>query len=139
MVSRAMASSSIYILQKPPTELKNPTTELQLGHMAFAVIPWLILPLVYVVFRQKWRARDVGFVLPRSWPMVLFALVLYGFAGTEQLFGEASDPLPLSFLLIAVYQPAFIEEFFLKSFFLFNDRTRDRKSLETQLKNNLLT
>ncbi len=110
----AMVASSIYILQIPAAELETPTTKLQLGHMAIAVVPWLILPLAYVLFRQKWRARDLGFVLPRCWPMVLFALVLFGFAGTQQLFGEATDPLPLSFLFIAVYQPAFIEEFFFR-------------------------
>jgi len=110
----AMAASTIYILQKTPAELNTPTTELQLGHMAFAVFPWLILPLLYVVFRQKWRASDLGCVLPRSWPMVLFALVLFGFAGTERLFDETLAPLPLSFLFIAVYQPAFIEEFFFR-------------------------
>lgn len=53
----------------------------------------------------------------RSWPMVAFALSFFGFAGVMPLFGEAPDPLSWSFIAIAAYQPAFMEEFFFASFF----------------------
>ena len=110
----AMAVSSIFILQQAPADLEFATANLQLRHMLYAVIPWLILPLAYVVFHQKWRARDLGFVLPRSWPMIIFALLLFGLIGIQPIFGDAPEPLPWTFLAIAVYQPAFVEEFFFR-------------------------
>jgi membrane protease YdiL (CAAX protease family) len=110
----ALVVSSIFILGRSPEELANPTVALQLGHIGYAVIPWLILPLAYVVFVQKWTIRDLGFVLPRSWPMVAFALALFGLGEVLPLFGGAPDPLPWSFIAIAIYQPAFIEEFFFR-------------------------
>ena len=58
--------------------------------------------------------RDLGLILPRSWPMVVFALALFGLAGGLPLFGGTLDPMPWSFIAIAVYQPAFIEEFFFR-------------------------
>lgn len=110
----AMAASTFFIFQRSPAELEVVTTDLQLRHMVYAVLPWLILPLAYVVIRQKWKAQDLGFCLPRSWPMIVFALALFGFAGIEPLLGDVAEPLPLMFLVIAVYQPAFIEEFFFR-------------------------
>ena len=47
--------------------------------------------------------------------MVVFALALFGLAGVLPIIGGgAPDPLPWSFIAIAAYQPAFIEEFFFR-------------------------
>ena len=80
--------------------------------MAWMAVPWLVLPLAYVIVVQKWTLRDLGLVLPRSWPMVVFALALFALGEILPLMGGGGrDPLAWSFIAIAVYQPAFIEEF----------------------------
>lgn len=106
--------SSVYLFGHSPEELKSPTVALIFGFIGYAMIPMLILPLAYVVFVQKWTFRDLGFVLPRCWPMVAFALMLFALGEVLPLFGGATDPLPWAFIAIAVYQPAFIEEFFFR-------------------------
>jgi membrane protease YdiL (CAAX protease family) len=110
----AAAVSSIYIFRLTTEQLSHPTAAVQLGHVGFAVIPFLIAPLAYVVLRQKWTRVELGLVLPRSKPMVVFALALFGFAGVLPFIGGVPEPLPWAFIAIAVYQPAFIEEFFFR-------------------------
>ena len=110
----ALVVSSTFILGRSPEELANPTAALILGFIGYGVIPFLILPIAYVVFVQKWTIRDLGFVLPRSWPMVAFALALFVLGEVLPLIGETRSPLPWLFIAIAVYQPAFIEEFFFR-------------------------
>jgi len=110
----AMTVSSIYIFLLTADQLSDPTAAVQLGHIGFAVIPFLVVPLAYVVLRQKWSRVELGLVRPRSKPMVIFTLALFGLAGVLPLIGGAPEPLSWTFIAIAVYQPAFIEEFFFR-------------------------
>lgn len=110
----ATVVSSGFVFLQSPDALETPTEGLIVNFIAVTALPFLIIPLVYVVYRQKWTLRDLGFVIPRSWPMVVFALVLFGFSEVLPLFGGASNPLSWTFIAIAVYQPAFIEEFFFR-------------------------
>ena len=106
--------SSAFIFQVPIEQLKALSAEIILEFIAVTALPFLFLPLAYVVIKQKWTRRDLGFVLPRSWPMVVFVIVLFGASEILPLFGGGRDPLAWSFIAIAAYQPAFIEEFFFR-------------------------
>ena len=110
----AGAASTFYIFRLSAADLESPTAAVQLGHVAYAIVPFLILPLAYVVLMKKWTLRDLGFVLPRSRTMVIFALLFFGLPDVLAAFGEPRDPLPWSFIAIALYQPGFIEEFFFR-------------------------
>ena len=46
--------------------------------------------------------------------MVAFALMLFAVAGVLPVIGSGAEPIPWVFLAIAIYQPAFIEEFFFR-------------------------
>jgi membrane protease YdiL (CAAX protease family) len=111
----AMAVFAIFMRALSAEDFQRPLTPpLMLGNFLYMVVPFLILPLTYVVYVQKWTARDLGFRLPRSWPMVAFALTLFSLVGVSPLFEGRSEPLPWSLIGFAVYQPAFIEEFFFR-------------------------
>jgi membrane protease YdiL (CAAX protease family) len=110
----AFIVSSAFTLAQSPEELADPNAALILRFIGYNVIPWLVLPLSYVVLVHKWTMRDLGFVLPRCWPMVAFALGLFVLGEVLPLIGGAPGPLPWSCIVIAVYQPAFIEEFFFR-------------------------
>jgi len=110
----AMIASTAFLLTRSQEELSVPTTAVALEHMAYAVVPWLILPLGYMALVRKWRWHDFGFTLPKSWPMIVFGLALFGLAGMLPVFNSSFEPMSWAFVAIAAYQPAFIEEFFFR-------------------------
>lgn len=107
-----MVVTTIFTLTRDPADLAAPNVATVLSFISWSVIPWLILP-IYVVWHQGWRAADLGMVLPTSPRMVIFALALFALAGVLPIFSGA-EPMSWVFLAIAVYQPAFIEEFFFR-------------------------
>ncbi|MBA7480140.1 hypothetical protein ES707_15586 [subsurface metagenome] len=96
-----------------PLELiidKTVVSEL-LGNLALFPF-WVLIPLLYVTRVNKWTAKDMGFTKPRSLFVFIFALLLFGYAGTEPLFlNPGREPMSFAFILSALYQPAFTEEF----------------------------
>jgi membrane protease YdiL (CAAX protease family) len=105
--------SSVYILTRDPAVLAAPSLALLLGFIFWTIVPFLILPLGYVTLRQGWTLPGLGVRKPTSRRMVVFGLALFGLAGLLPALGGGS-PMPWSLLVIALYQPAFIEEFFFR-------------------------
>lgn len=111
----AMAVFAIFMQTLSPEDLQRPPTpSLMLSNFLYMVVPFLILPLAFVIYVRKWNMRDLGFRLPRSWPMVAFAVALFALAGVSPLFEGKSEPLAWSLILFSIYQPAFIDEFFFR-------------------------
>ena len=108
-----MATTTVFTLTRDPAELSSPSVGVQLKFIAWSAIPLLILPLL-LVWRQGWRAPDLGLRRPTSRSMVVIALALFAFAGVLPVLGGSAEPIPWAFLAIALYQPAFIEEFFFR-------------------------
>ncbi len=108
-----MGITTAFTLTRDPAELSTPNVGMQLEFIAWSVVPLLILPLV-LVWRQGWRPPDLGLRRPTSRWMVVFALVLFTIAGVLPMLGDNPEPIPWAFLAIALYQPAFIEEFFFR-------------------------
>jgi membrane protease YdiL (CAAX protease family) len=99
----------LFILPAEAIINKTPRIEF-LGSLALS--PFILfIPLLYVIRVNKWTRKDLGFTKPRSWAVLIFALLLFGYAGTESLFTDPSRvPLAVPFILIALFQPAFTEE-----------------------------
>ena len=108
----AMAAMSVFVLSQDLADLLEPSVPVILSFVGWLIVPMLILPIV-IVWRQGWRAAELGFRRPTSKWMVVFALALFAIPGVLKALGD-SEPVAWSFLAIAVYQPAFIEEFFFR-------------------------
>lgn len=93
---------------------KMPSNSILLNNIAYMIIPLVIAPLLYVIFVQKWNRFDLGFCMPKSWPMVIFAVSLFALAGILPLLFGQNEGLPWALLAFAFYQPAFTEELFFR-------------------------
>jgi membrane protease YdiL (CAAX protease family) len=102
---------TVLLLIVPEEALINKTPRWEfLGSLALS--PFIfVIPLLYVLRVDKWTSKDLGFTKPRSWAVLIFALLLFGYAGTRSLFTDPSRvPLSLPLILIALFQPALTEE-----------------------------
>ncbi len=99
----------------PVEEFTAPTVKVTfLGNLALSPF-WVIIPVIFVLRVNKWTVKDLGFAKPRSWIVLIFGLLLFGFAGTQSLFsGPSRTPMGVPFILMALYQPAFTEELFFR-------------------------
>ncbi len=99
----------LYLIPAEVIINKTPLVEF-LGSLALS--PFIfVIPLVYVLRVDKWTSKDLGFTKPRSWPVMVFALLLFGYVGIQSLFSDPSRaPLGAPFILIALFQPALTEE-----------------------------
>lgn len=104
-----------FMVSLPVDALKGiPSNSLLLSNIAYMIFPLVIVPLFYVVYVQKWNRFDLGICLPRAWPLVSFAILLFALAGlAPYLFGMTSG-LTWTLIAFAAYQPAFTEEFFFR-------------------------
>jgi membrane protease YdiL (CAAX protease family) len=91
-----------------------PSNSLLLSNIAYMIFPFVIVPLFYVVYVQKWTLADLGIRMPRAWPTVIFATLLFGLTGLLPLLSGATTGLTWTLIAFAAYQPAFTEEFFFR-------------------------
>jgi membrane protease YdiL (CAAX protease family) len=78
------------------------------------MVPYIAIPVSYLVFIKKWTAKDFGFSKPREPAVIIAGVALFAFFGTFPLSNSTFTPIPVMMLLFALYQPAFIEEFFFR-------------------------
>ena len=91
-----------------------PSNSLLLSNIAYMILPLVIVPFLYVVYVQKWNRFDLGFRMPRAWPTVIFATLLFALAGLAPYLFGWTESLTWTLIAFAVYQPAFTEEFFFR-------------------------
>ena len=110
---------TIFLTTLSAEALANPTPGLIVQRILVGLPFELVVPLLFVIFVKKWTARDLGFSWPRATAVTIAAIALFGFAGLLPILGEEvmPEPLPVPFLLVALYQPAFIEEFLFRGIF----------------------
>jgi membrane protease YdiL (CAAX protease family) len=115
----AFAVVTIFIMTLSAEARAEPTSGLIVQRILVGIPFELVGPLLFVVLVKKWTARDLGFSWPRSPAVVILAVALFGFAGLMPIIGEEvmPEPLPVPFVLLALYQPAFIEEFLFRGIF----------------------
>jgi membrane protease YdiL (CAAX protease family) len=96
------------------SQLQNPTPALVAQRIILGVFPELIVPLVYVRYVKKWTWDDLGFTTPKAPRVTAYALVYLAIGGLIPFLSNRA-PLSVSELVLSLYQPAFIEEFFFRS------------------------
>ncbi len=108
-------ATTILIVVTPPSELAENSPSLVVTAILVLLLPYPLIPLVYVLRVNKWTLKDLGFSMPKAPSVTLFALLVFGFAGVAPLFiGPAREPIVVPHLLLALYMPAFVEEFFFR-------------------------
>jgi len=119
MWALAFVAITIFLITLSAEELANPTPGLAVQRILVGIPFELVVPLLFVLLVNKWTARDLGFSWPRAPVVTIFAIALFGFAGLLPILGEEvmPEPLPVSFLLLSLYQPAFIEELLFRGIF----------------------
>jgi membrane protease YdiL (CAAX protease family) len=102
---------TLSVLIIPESELQAPTFGIVLKSNLLLSPFWVVIPLVVVLLRNKWSLRDLGFTVPRSSPVTIFAISVMVAIGILQTLDRNFEPIPGWLLIMSVYQPAFTEEF----------------------------
>jgi membrane protease YdiL (CAAX protease family) len=112
----AFVAVTLFLMTLSAETLANPAPRVVVQRILVGIPFELVVPLLFVVFVKKWTAGDLGFAWPKAPVVAIFAIALFGFAGLLPILGEEvmPEPLPVPFVLLALYQPAFIEEFFFR-------------------------
>ena len=76
-------------------------------------MPYIVIPVPFQVSVKKWTLKDFGFSIPQSKSVIIFAIVIFGSFEIIQLL-SGGGKIPVMLLVFALWQPAFIEEFFFR-------------------------
>ncbi len=75
-----------------------------------------LIPLVYVVYKNKWNSRDLGLTSKiRSWSVVIISISSYLLLGIYRFFRSEPTELYWYSLLLLFYSNAFLEEFLFRA------------------------
>lgn len=103
------------IFMTPPSMLIAAPPEFVATTSLLILPPYVVVPLLYVLRVNKWRAKDMGFAMPRSPSVTIFTIVFFAIGGVLPfLISDAFEPIKVPHLLLALYAPAFCEEFFFR-------------------------
>lgn len=102
------------VIAVPESEFTNPTFGGVLRVYLLLSPFWVVIPLFVVLRVSKWTLRDLGYAMPVSRSVTIFALVVFTFAGMVPLLDSGFEPLPVWLVLLSLYAPAFTEEFFFR-------------------------
>lgn len=106
---------NMFLFSLPPETFQGiPSSSVLISNIAVMILPFVIVPFLYVVYVQKWGRANLGFRMPRAWPLVIFAVALFALIGLLPMLSGQTDDHSWSLLAFAVYQPAFTEEFFFR-------------------------
>lgn len=107
--------ATMFLLSRTPDELAAPSNELWGLMSLVASVPYIVVPLLFVLLVKKWTAKDLGFSMPSARSVTIFAIAVYAFLGIIPIFIPDMEPIPVSDLLFALYVTAFVEEFFFRA------------------------
>jgi len=106
---------TILIFLTPESELAAPTPRLEVTAILVTLLPYLVIPLFYALRVSRWTAKDLGFSMPRSRSVTISTVVFFAVGGVLPLFlSDTFEPIAAPSLLLALYSPAFVEEFFFR-------------------------
>jgi uncharacterized protein len=97
-------------------KMADPTPSILLQFVLITAIPYILIPVWYLKFLKGWMLQDFGFrkPIPNSRAIIIFAAILFTIAGALPLSSSGFTPLSVLMLIFALWQPAFIEEFFFR-------------------------
>ena len=97
-------------------KMADPTPDVLLQFILITAVPYILIPVLYLRLINKWTLRDFGFRKPvsNSRAVIIFGLIIFAIAGTLPLLNSGFTPISLLMVVFALWQPAFIEEFFFR-------------------------
>jgi membrane protease YdiL (CAAX protease family) len=97
-------------------KMADPTPSILLQFVLITAIPYILIPVLYLRLVKKWTLEDFGFRKPvsNSRAVIIFAVIVFAISGALPLLNSGFTPLPVIMLIFALWQPAFIEEFFFR-------------------------
>jgi len=110
----SVAVVTIFLLSRTPSELATPSNELWGLMSLVASVPYIVVPLLFVLLVNKWTAKDLGFSMPSGRAVTIFAIAVFAVIGIIPIFLDI-EPISVSDLLWALYVTAFVEEFFFRA------------------------
>lgn len=107
--------TTMFLLSRTPEEMAAPSIELWGLMSLVASVPYIVVPVLFVLLVKKWTAKDLGFSMPSARSVTIFAIAVFAFIGIIQFFISDREPIPVSNLLFSLYVTAFLEEFFFRA------------------------
>ncbi len=105
---------TVALLIIPEGDLIDPSFQTVLLS-SLALLPfWIAIPLVVVLRVNHRSSKDIGFRKPISRSVMIFVIVAWSLIGFLQFIDPEFSPLPVWLVVMSLYQPAFIEEFFFR-------------------------
>jgi len=97
-------------------KMSDPTPGILLQFILITALPYILVPVLYLRLIKKWELKDFGFCKPvsNSRAVIIFAVIVFAISGALPLLNSDFTPLPVLMLIFALWQPAFIEEFFFR-------------------------
>lgn len=79
-------------------------------------VPYILIPVTYLKFVKGWTLSDFGLrmPLPKKRSIIIFSIILFSLFGALPFLNSNFTPLPILMIIFALWQPAFIEEFFFR-------------------------
>ena len=107
-----MVGSTIVVLVTPPSVLSAPSPKFIASVSLVLLLPFVVIPALFVLRVNKWTAKDLGFAKPTSRSVTIATVVFFAVGGVLPLIlSDAYEPITVPHLLLALYAPAFSEEF----------------------------
>ncbi len=96
--------------------MADPTLGILLLFILITAVPYILIPVLYLRLVKKWTLKDFGFrkPVPNSRAVIILAAIVFAIAVALPLLNSDFTPLPVLMLIFALWQPAFIEEFFFR-------------------------
>jgi membrane protease YdiL (CAAX protease family) len=97
-------------------KMDAPSAGTLLQFVLITAVPYVLIPVVYLGLVKNWTLEDYGFrkPLPGSRAIIIFSVLLFALSGALPLMNSGFSPAPVMMLVFALWQPAFIEEFFFR-------------------------
>ncbi len=96
--------------------MADPTPGILLLFILITAVPYILVPVLYLRLVKKWTLKDFGVrkPVPNSRAVIILAAIVFAIAVALPLLNSGFTPMPLLMVIFALWQPAFIEEFFFR-------------------------
>lgn len=107
---------TVIVFSSLAEKMADPTAGTLLQFILITAIPYILIPAWYLRTIKKWTLQDFGFRKPvaKTGAIIIFAVILFVIAGALPLLNSSFVPLSVLMIVFALWQPAFIEEFFFR-------------------------
>jgi len=98
-----VVATTALIFWVPPDQLAAPTPRFVATALLVLFVPYPLLPVLFVLRVNKWTAKDLGFAMPRSRSVTIFAIVFFAIGGIVPfIISSGFEPITAPHLLLAL-------------------------------------